>query len=691
MTKRTAALGYINAWSALTIMVLVGAEQARGAPPCIRRGFMAIWLDPQAFTSASWDFTVTAAPLVPYYYWAFQFNYQFPPDANASAGYIGLQPNGNAGTSLSPLVNFSLWGASSGYSGPNGSGGPFGGEGTGFRVYERYAFQPNVTYHFDLQEAGGAITAYITNTATGARELVGSIETPGYIGGLRTPALFTEIYGGAASMADVANIDATWSNFVFDGRAYPEPDNSWIWQPTQSDVAGDLSAPVGLPGRSEHFNIYTEGQFTIHTSGNPDDVLYLPDTSSSVWLNSGGFTVVGGAGNDLIRGGLSGADTLFGGAGDDTLYGHGGDDFLDGGPGDDVAYYTGLRSSYAVSSTTDGRYIVTDMSPNGDGSDTLVGIERLAFADVVVALPSSSGQTFTSDNNGDHWVGTTENDTFNLGRGGDYVTGNGGNDAYRFAEIPWAGGHINDFNSSDLLDLTGLMSTTSDIGTDGFADGYLKITSDGAGNARVWANYHIPGNDDWWLVETLDGVSPASLQHVGDVVSVSSSTGPTEVTTAAAAYTAPAFVKTITPTGSQQTIDGSATNGVTIYSSDSGNVLTGGPGDDVFHLGRGGDRATGGAGADTFAYAAIPWARGAITDFNAAQGDRIDVAGLLSHASFTDPDPFAAGYLKLETDGDGNAQLWADYNLPGNDGWWLVATLDGISTSSLHYADGMIT
>jgi hypothetical protein len=340
----------------------------------------------------------------------------------------------------------------------------------------------------------------------------------------------------------------------------------------------------------------------------------------------------------------------------------------------DVAGIDSHGDLFTVASSAGSEYIVTYAINGGDGSGG-----------------GTTGQTFTSDNNGDHWVGTTGDDTFNLGRGGDIVTGAGGNDTYKFAEIPWAGGHITDFNGGDLLDLTGLMSTTSDTGTDGVADGYLRITNDGSGNAQIWADYHLPGNDGWWLVETVDGVDPTSLQHVGDVFSIRSSTGLTDVSTAAANYTAPASVKTITLTGAQQHIDASATNGVTINSNDSGNVLTGGPGDDAFHLGRGGDWVTGGAGADTFAYPAIPWAGGAITDFNAAQGDRIDVAGLLSQASFTGPDPFAAGYLKFETDSSGDAQLWADYNQPGNDGWWLVATLDGASTSSLHYANGLIT
>ena len=323
-------------------------------------------------------------------------------------------------------------------------------------------------------------------------------------------------------------------------------------------------------------------------------------------------------------------------------------------------------------------------APDGVTTITLTGSNQTVHA-------NNGGDTIFSNDTGNVLIGGTGNDTFHLGRGGDWATGGGGTDTFDFAGIPWAGGHITDFSGSDALDLTGLMSTTPDTGTDGFADGYLKITDDGSGNAQVWADYNVPGNNGWWLVETLNGVSPASLQHTGDVISIGSSSGPTDVTTAAADYTAPATVKTITLTGSHQTIDASATDGVTINSNDSGNALIGGPGDDTFHLGRGGDFVTGGAGADTFAYAAIPWAGGGITDFNASEGDKIDVTGLLANASFTGPDPFAAGYLMFGADSSGNAQLLADYNLPGNNGWWLVATLDGVSTSSLHYANGLIT
>lgn len=301
------------------------------------------------------------------------------------------------------------------------------------------------------------------------------------------------------------------------------------------------------------------------------------------------------------------------------------------------------------------------------------------------------GQTYASDNNGDTWVGTSGDDTFHLGRGGDVVTGNGGNDAYDFAEIPWAGGHITDFNAGDVLDLSGLMSTTADTRSDGFADGYLQIT-DSSGGAEVWAQYATSGSSSgWWLVETLDGVSASSLTTHGDVVTVGSApSGPSSVSTSDSNYVAPSYVTSITLTGSQQHIDASATTDVTITSNNTGNTLIGGAGDDIFHLGRGGDMVTGGTGSNDFAYAETPWAGGTITNFDGAH-DEIDVSGLLAKSGYTGSDPFADGYLQLTSDTNGNAQLWSDVHQSGNDGWWLVATLDGVSTSSLHYSGGLIT
>lgn len=78
---------------------------------------------------------------------------------------------------------------------------------------------------------------------------------------------------------------------------------------------------------------------------------------------------------------LSDDDVLLGGAGDDTLRGGAGSDTLDGGPGLDVAIYAGSRTDYRVE-RSEGVYRV-----HAAGAiDTLVGVERLQFANGYVAL-----------------------------------------------------------------------------------------------------------------------------------------------------------------------------------------------------------------------------------------------------------------------------------------------------------------
>ena len=93
-----------------------------------------------------------------------------------------------------------------------------------------------------------------------------------------------------------------------------------------------------------------------------------------------GKTIEGGNGRDDLQG-TAAADTLRGGNGKDVLFGDLGDDFLDGGNGVDIAVFSGNLSEYLVSQTTAG-YTVTGL----DGTDTLVDVERLQFADTTVAL-----------------------------------------------------------------------------------------------------------------------------------------------------------------------------------------------------------------------------------------------------------------------------------------------------------------
>jgi hypothetical protein len=93
-----------------------------------------------------------------------------------------------------------------------------------------------------------------------------------------------------------------------------------------------------------------------------------------------GVTLQGGNGTDDLVG-TAGADTLVGGNGRDFLTGLGGDDLLDGGKGLDTAIYAGAMADYTITRTEQG-FIVSGT----EGMDTLVGMERLQFADAEVAL-----------------------------------------------------------------------------------------------------------------------------------------------------------------------------------------------------------------------------------------------------------------------------------------------------------------
>lgn len=85
--------------------------------------------------------------------------------------------------------------------------------------------------------------------------------------------------------------------------------------------------------------------------------------------------VVGGAGNDMLIGD-AGANEFEGGAGDDII---------DGSAGSDTVHVTGNRADYTPSGFASSLRLVEP--PAGrDGSDTLLNVEQVAFADGTVAV-----------------------------------------------------------------------------------------------------------------------------------------------------------------------------------------------------------------------------------------------------------------------------------------------------------------
>lgn len=101
-------------------------------------------------------------------------------------------------------------------------------------------------------------------------------------------------------------------------------------------------------------------------------------------LKGGDDTAYAGAGDDIVLAG-AGNDHVYGGSGNDTLEGDQGNDVLDGGDGSaNVAVYAGSSADFTVTvNGVTGQVTVTDRGSdaNDEGSDTLINIQQLKFAD----------------------------------------------------------------------------------------------------------------------------------------------------------------------------------------------------------------------------------------------------------------------------------------------------------------------
>ena len=81
-------------------------------------------------------------------------------------------------------------------------------------------------------------------------------------------------------------------------------------------------------------------------------------------------------------------------AGNDVLEGGAGNDILIGGAGSDTAVYAGNQNEYSISwdATTETITVIDNKTTGGDeGTDTLVGIERIVFADGDISLSEQVG------------------------------------------------------------------------------------------------------------------------------------------------------------------------------------------------------------------------------------------------------------------------------------------------------------
>jgi Ca2+-binding RTX toxin-like protein len=296
--------------------------------------------------------------------------------------------------------------------------------------------------------------------------------------------------------------------------------------------------------------------------------------------------VLGSKRNDEIQGndsgvyfdGRGGHDRLTGAEGDDTLVGGAGNDVLSGLGGNDTAVFSGDQADYDISAMSDG-----GLSVDGpDGGDALYGIEWLKFdgGDPVLVL----------------------------GFGVD-----GGSTPPDAAPGPGAGSPIvlsrTDGNDTFLVESTG------------------TLVQAGAG----WD--HVDSSVDYVMdpeVESLTLVGSASIDGTGNDSR-----------------------NVIRGNDSRNILKGEGGNDE-LWARPGDDVLYGGAGDDALHgqdgndvlMGGGGiDSVEGGRGADLFrfdnSHESMPGAPDKVTDFDAGEGDRIDLSRFDANSGTAEHDVFA--------------------------------------------------
>lgn len=437
----------------------------------------------------------------------------------------------------------------------------------------------------------------------------------------------------------------------------------------------------------------------------------------------GGDTLLGEAGNDSLSGGIGldslsgGADTdrLDGGADDDTLDGGAGADLLIGGAGADhliggdqidVADYRTASAGVALSLETGGT--------GGDAAgDVFMGVENV--------IGSAHADALTGDGNRNVLHGGLGADTISGGAGADALHGGAGADLLRgddgldfayysqsragvYINLDYGFGFAGDADGDTLIGIEGVIgSRFNDILSGDFENNYLYGE---AGNDRI---------DGWEGDDRLRGGSGADTMCGGwgqDSAYYTTSDSAVQIDlslgTASGGHAegdllcdiedlvGSAWDDSLTGDWTDNRLHG--VNGDDLLSGQDGNdILVGGNGNDVLFgddgsdrliAGDGADRLVGGfgtdqmwggTGADVFVFAdgdsgaGSFKARDSVLDFNAGEGDLIDVSGIagligLSTGpgfSGTGPDMFSLQIgsitrLSIDVDGDGIEDMEID-------------------------------
>ncbi|MDY0870629.1 DUF4214 domain-containing protein [Dongia rigui] len=142
-------------------------------------------------------------------------------------------------------------------------------------------------------------------------------------------------------------------------------------------------------------NLVLTGTGDVTGTGNALDNQIIGNAGANTLDGGTGNDVLdGGAGNDTLVGG-AGNDVLDGGAGNDILIAGAGNDILTGGDGIDTVSLSGSAADYEIIDLGGDQLLVRDLRSDApDGTDRLVGVEKIRFeSEIIAELGVPSGQT----------------------------------------------------------------------------------------------------------------------------------------------------------------------------------------------------------------------------------------------------------------------------------------------------------
>jgi len=196
----------------LLSMVIIGSSTSLTLAETPATPYTYWFYPPMNATDISWSIHPETDPSLQNWFWAHQW-WIHNGDGGLTAGYAGLQTVGS--DTGSKIAIFSIWDATGANStNPNAWCLPFGGEGVGYSCRISFDWQIGHEYTFKVTKiARDAWQATVTDEATAAEHILGTITVPRNWGGLHNQSVsWTEYYGPSlTSCSDYNKAQATFS------------------------------------------------------------------------------------------------------------------------------------------------------------------------------------------------------------------------------------------------------------------------------------------------------------------------------------------------------------------------------------------------------------------------------------------------------------------------------------------------